>query len=98
MPLTEKQKRYLRSLAHHKKVIVIVGQAGLTDNVVSEIDIALSHHELVKVRINAGDRQTRKTLIEEISQQTQSEIIQTIGHVAVFYRLSDNRKIELPKG
>lgn len=97
MSLTNNQIKFLRSLAHHRKVIIIVGNAGLTENVVLEIDNALNTHELVKVRINAADREERQNMIEAIQQQTQSTIIQTIGHVAVFYRQADKPVIEFPK-
>lgn len=97
MSITEKQRLYLRKLAHHRKVIVILGQHGLSKNVLSEIDLALQHHELVKVRINASDREIRRTLVEQIADDTNSDIIQQIGHLGVFYRRADKPKIVLPK-
>ena len=97
MSLTNNQIKYLRKLAHDRKVIVIVGGAGLTENVLNEIDIALNAHELVKVRINTGEREERASMIEQIQQHTQSTIIQTIGHVAVFYRQAKKPVIELPR-
>jgi RNA-binding protein len=96
MSLTEKQRKHLRALAHHRKVIVIVGQSGLTENVIGEIDNALGHHELVKVRINAGDRDARQAMIDNIRAQTESEVVQTIGHIGVFYRAADKPVISLP--
>jgi len=97
MSLTNNQIKQLRKLAHHRKVIIIVGNAGLTENVLLEIDNALNTHELVKIRINAGDHAERNKMIEKIQQHTQAIIIQTIGHVAVFYRQADKPIIELPK-
>lgn len=96
MSLTNNQIKYLRKLAHDRKVIVIVGGAGLTENVLVEIDNALNTHELVKVRVNTGEREERTAMIEKIQQHTQSTIIQTIGHVAVFYRQAKKPVIELP--
>ena len=95
MNLSQKQIKELRKLAHHRKVIVIVGQHGLTDNVMNEIDQALEIHELLKVRINASDKEERNLIIDQIAQQTGSEIIQRIGHVAVFFRRSDEVKINI---
>ncbi len=92
MPLLQKQLKKLRKLAHHQKVIVIVGQHGLTDSVMFEIDNALEIHELLKVRINAGDKTERNQVIDNISQQTQSEIVQRIGHIAVFYRQGEDNQ------
>ena len=92
MPLSQKQLKALRKLAHHQKVIVTVGQHGLTDAVMFELDKALEIHELLKVRISAGDKTEREPIIDKIAQQTQSEIVQCIGHVAVFYRQGENNK------
>lgn len=97
MPISSQQLRHLRKLAHHLKVIIIIGQHGLGENVLNEIEQALEYHELVKVRVNAADRSERNTIIDSISQQTRSDVIQRIGHIAVFYRRSDEVKITLPK-
>lgn len=95
-PLTEKQRLYLRKMAHHRKVIVMLGQHGLTDNIVSEVDLALQHHELVKVRVTASERDTRRALIAQIAERTNSDIIQEIGHLGVFYRRAQKPTIVLP--
>jgi len=94
MSLTNNQIKQLRKLAHHSKVIIIIGNAGVTENVLLEVDNALNTHELIKVRINAGDRSERDKMIEQVQQHTHSTIIQTIGHVAVFYRQADKPVIE----
>ena len=95
MSLSQKQIKKLRKLAHHLKVIVIVGQHGLTDPVMFEIDNALEIHELLKIRINASDKTERNQLIDRIAQQTQSEIVQRIGHIAVFYRQGDDNQLSI---
>ncbi|MDY6979439.1 MAG: ribosome assembly RNA-binding protein YhbY [Pseudomonadota bacterium] len=97
MSLTSSQKKFLRQRAHHLKPVVIVGQHGLGENVLGEIDNALAHHELIKVRVNAADREERQQLIEQISEHSQAEQVQLIGHVAVFYRPADEPKIQLPR-
>ena len=98
MPLSEKQKRDLKRQAHHLKPVVIVGQHGLSDNVHQEIDIALSHHELIKVRVNAGDRPERAALVAEIVQRSGSERVLEVGHIiALFRRNPDKPKINLIK-
>ena len=98
MPFTITQTKTLRSLAHTLKPVVIIGQNGLSENVVNEITQALEHHELIKVRVNAGDRKQRTELIERILAATQSELVQSIGHIAVFYRHNPKRnQIQLPK-
>jgi RNA-binding protein len=95
MSLNQKQVKHLRKLAHHLKVVVIIGQHGLTDNVMNEIDNALEIHELLKVRINASDKTERNQIIDQIAQQTGSDIIQRIGHIGVFYRPGDEKKISI---
>ena len=97
MPITKKQRRHLKTLAHHLTPVVIVGQHGLTDGVLSETAITLETHELIKVRINAGDRIERNNMVDEIVKKTGAELVQTIGHVAVFYlRHPEKPKIRLP--
>ncbi|MFP3873615.1 MAG: ribosome assembly RNA-binding protein YhbY [Thiohalophilus sp.] len=97
MSLTSSQKKFLRQRAHHLKPVVIVGQHGLGENILAEVDNALAHHELIKVRVNAADREERQQLIEQISEHSQAEQVQLIGHVAVFYRPAEEPKIQLPR-
>lgn len=73
-----------------------MGNAGLTENVMSEIEIALNHHELVKIKI-AGNSDERKTIANTIENQTSAVLVQSIGHTASFYREADKPKIQLPK-
>ncbi len=93
MPLSEKQKKHLRRLAHPMNPIVMLGNAGLTDGVIAELDRALKDHELVKVTARVGDREARDSALNDLASRTSSEIVQRIGHVGVFYR----RRPELPK-
>ena len=86
MQLTLKQKKHLRNLAHSMKPVVIVGQHGLTENVSREVDQALEHHELIKVRVNAGDREDRARIVDLLLSEASAELVQQIGHIAVFYR------------
>ncbi len=62
-----------------------------------EIDLSLAHHELIKVKIQAADRDQRKAMIEEICDTLNCECAQTIGHIAVLYRPADKPVITLPK-
>ncbi|MGW8303683.1 MAG: ribosome assembly RNA-binding protein YhbY [Desulfobacterales bacterium] len=96
MPLTGKQKHYLRGLAHQRKPVVMVGDAGLTENVIAEIDQALAHHELIKVKIRNSDRVARQQIAESICEQTSCEAVQMIGQIAVFYRKAPSPNINLP--
>jgi RNA-binding protein len=93
MSLTEKQKKHLRRLAHPMNPIVMLGNAGLTDAVVAELDRALTDHELVKVSARVGERDARNDTLTTLANRTTSELVQQVGHVGVFYR----RRKELPK-
>ncbi|GAB6140630.1 ribosome assembly RNA-binding protein YhbY [Methylosoma difficile] len=83
-------KKQLRTAAHELKPVVMIGQAGLTPAVLAEIDIALSVHELIKIKVRA-ERDERKEIIEGICQASKAELIQGIGQVAVIYRLNPNK-------
>lgn len=97
MQLSQKQIRYLRGLAHHRKPVVIIGGAGLTQAVLDEIDSSITHHELIKIRVNADDKASRQSMIGEICSKLNCTEIFSIGHVATFYRRSKKPVIELPK-
>ena len=86
MPLSEKQKKYLRRLAHPLHPVVMLGNAGLTEGVLLELDRALTDHELVKVSVRVGDREVRNAALASLSQRTSSELVQRVGHVGVYYR------------
>jgi len=97
-PLNANQKRYLRSLAHDLKAVILIGQKGVTEAVLKELDIALAHHELVKVRLADDDRESRMQSIERIAGETRADVVQTIGRVACFYRRNPERaQFTLPK-
>ncbi|MDP8078727.1 ribosome assembly RNA-binding protein YhbY [Phocoenobacter skyensis] len=95
--LTTKQKQYLKSLAHHLSPVVMLGNNGLTEGVLAEIDCALNHHELIKVKISGADREMKQLIIDAIIRETKATNVQTIGHILVLYRESEDKKITLPK-
>lgn len=97
MKLSEKQRKYLRGLAHGRDPIVMIGNAGLSAGIVNELDIALGAHELVKVRARVGDREARDAALDQLAQQTSSSLVQRIGNVGVFYRAHKEKpRIVLP--
>jgi RNA-binding protein len=99
MKLTEPQKRHLKGLGHHLKPVVLVGQHGLTEGVIAEMGVALDAHELIKVKISAGDRPLRDALIDGLTQATSASLIQRIGNVAVLFRRNPKKpRIALPSG
>ncbi|MGB5065492.1 MAG: ribosome assembly RNA-binding protein YhbY [Candidatus Competibacter sp.] len=95
--LTNPQKRHLKALAHHRKPVVIIGDSGITPAVTHEILLALDHHELIKIRVNAEDRETREAMIAEICATTDATLVQRIGHIATLFRRNhETPRIELP--
>lgn len=95
--LDSDQKKHLRGLAHSLKPVVAIGNAGMHENLIREIDLTLKHHELIKIKVNASDRDERDKLIESICESTNASLIQRIGHVAAIYRQSKDKKIIFPK-
>ncbi|MBK1701876.1 ribosome assembly RNA-binding protein YhbY [Thiococcus pfennigii] len=91
-PITERQRRWLKRQVHHLKPVVIVGQHGLSDAVLNEIGLALEHHELIKVKIAAGDRDERDALAAEIAERTAGALIDRIGHTAAFFRANPKKR------
>lgn len=97
MALKNAQKRFLRGLAHDLNPVVMVAERGLAPSVLKEIEIALNHHELIKVRVTAEDRAARDALIAEILAASGAELIHKIGHVVSLYRQNpEQARIELP--
>ena len=97
MSLKANQMRHLRSLAHNLKPVVLLGQHGLTEAVLTEIELALAHHELIKIRIPGMDRDDKRDTIEAICGQTGAELVQAIGHMAVLFRKrAKDSQINLP--
>ena len=83
-------KKKFRAAAHTLKPVVMIGQSGLTAAVLAEIELALNSHELIKVKIRA-ERDERKLISEKICIDTGAELIQTIGQIAVIYRLNPDK-------
>ena len=94
MNLSESQKKYLRGLGHELKPLVMIGDAGLSDSVLAEFRSTLDHHELIKVRVRAGDRNARDEIIRKLCDDKSAQLIQRVGNVALLYRPNLNKKIE----
>ncbi|ARD42960.1 ribosome assembly RNA-binding protein YhbY [Colwellia sp. PAMC 21821] len=97
MNLNNKQIQYLKGLAHSLKPVVMLGNNGLTEAVVAEIDYALNHHELIKIKIPTDDRETKALIVEAICRETNSTKVQVIGKTLVIFRQTEEKKIRIPK-
>lgn len=88
--LTEAEKKHLKGKAHALKPVVMIGQHGMKDTVMEEINKALAFHQMIKVKISGGDKTYRHALIETIANETDALPLQKIGNIAVLYKR--NRK------
>src|SRR5258705_13859807 len=95
MALTPSRRSALRAEAHKLTPVVIIGDKGLTDLVIAEIDRSLKAHELIKVRAFSDDRKARGEWLEAICERLEAHAVQQIGKVFVIYR--ENPKEEPPK-
>lgn len=97
MNLNKKQIQYLKGLAHSLKPVVMLGNNGLTEAVVAEIDFALNHHELIKVKIPTDDRETKALIVDAICREANAIKVQVIGKTLIIFRQSQEKKIRIPK-
>ena len=96
--ITSKQRSYLRSLAHNIDPTVYIGKAGVTDNVIKEIDQCLEARELVKIKLQEWAELDAKTVANELAPGLRAEFVQAIGRKFTLYRESEeNKQIELPR-
>jgi len=96
--LTGKQKRFLRSKAHHLDPLFQVGKGGVNENMIKQIDDVLESRELIKVNILQNCDEDRDTVAEQLSKGAKAETVQVIGNTIVLYKESKEKKqIELPK-
>jgi len=97
MPLSERQCKYLRRLGHALKPVVQIGARGISESVLTEVDAALEHHELIKVRVRADARAEREAMLAIVLERCRAEMIQRVGHVALIYRRAKKPGIALPQ-
>jgi len=98
MPLSKPQLKFLVSLAHNLKPVIMLGQHGITDNLLKELEIALDHHELVKIKIAGEDRDSRNEIIEQLCRASAAEKVQAIGKTLTLFRRNNKKpRIDLPK-
>ena len=96
MSLNEKEKRHLRKLGHTLEPVLLTGSAGLTPGLLAELDSSLEHHELLKIRVRAGDRDSRDEMIQAMCAAAGAELVHRIGHIALLWRPNPKqRKVQL---
>lgn len=95
--LTGKQKRFLRSEAHHLKPIFQVGKTGVNENMIQQIADVLEKRELIKVSILQNCMEDKDTVAEKLVSGAEAELVQIIGNNIILYKESaENKQINLP--
>ena len=95
--LTAGERRALRARAHHLRPVVMIGDAGLTAEVLREIDTNLKSHELIKIRVLGDERNVRRELVGQICEATGAQPVQHIGKILVIYRPRPAETVAAPK-
>ncbi len=96
--LTNNQKKFLRSIGHSLKPVVMVGQHGLSDAVLAEIESSMGKHELLKIKIRTESKDEKQQMVDKILDFSKSHLVQVIGNVVVIYRAFDEEpQIILPR-
>lgn len=96
--LTGKQKRYLRSLAHHLDPIFQIGKGGVNDHLIRHIEEAIEARELIKISVLNNSIEEAREIAPDIAERSGCELVQVIGKTIVLYKESqDHKTIELPQ-
>jgi RNA-binding protein len=94
---SSKQISHLRTLAHALKPVVMIGNNGLTEKVLHEIEIALNAHELIKIKVQGDDRALRTQMLQDICTKSEAVAVHHIGKQLIIYRAAAKPKILFPK-
>lgn len=84
--LNARQRARLKALAHALEPIIQVGKTGVQDAVIAEVNVALTAHGLIKMKINDPDRDEREQIGTAIAAATDAAIVQRVGKVVVLWR------------
>ncbi|MDM1757403.1 MULTISPECIES: ribosome assembly RNA-binding protein YhbY [Acinetobacter] len=84
--LSIQERKRLRQIGHALNPVVMIGDKGLSENVIEETNRALNDHELIKIKVSGEDREVRAAAITEIAKVTGAEVVQTIGKIALIYK------------
>jgi RNA-binding protein len=91
MELSERQRKYLRGLGHALNPVLLIGNSGVTPAVIAEAKRALHDHELIKVKFRGAEREARDAGLAELAANTESVLLQRIGHTALYYKRRNDR-------
>ncbi len=97
LTLTSNQRRFLRAKAHALNPVVLIGDAGLTEAVMREVELGLKSHELIKIKVAGDDRELRAQWLAKICDELHAASVQHIGKTLVIYRPAAKPTLVLPK-
>ena len=85
-------------MGHALKPVVMVGQHGLSESVLAELESTMNKHELLKIKVRADGKDEKQQMINQIVEVSKSHLIQVIGNIMVIYRAFDeDPQIILPR-
>ena len=96
MQLNNKQKKFLKAKAHALKPIITIGNKGISDSLVSELDETLNAHELLKIKLPGVEKSARSKLLIEVCNMTNAQEIGLIGRIGIVFRPRKDSKFDLP--
>jgi RNA-binding protein len=94
--LNSRQRKFLRARAHPLNVVVTIGAKGLTEAVKEEVELALSIHELIKIKLPADDKSVKQAMLDQMSKDLNAAQVQLIGRVGILFRPAKKPLITLP--
>jgi RNA-binding protein len=86
VPLSSRDRARLKARAHALEPVVRIGHAGITSELVAEVDRALTAHELIKVSIAATDRDERSTLGDGLAERVDAAPVHRVGKILILWR------------
>lgn len=86
MSLSTAQKKQFKKIAHHLKPVILLGENGVTEGVLAELERALEDHELIKIKIAGVEREYKQELVDSLCETSRAELVTMIGHTAVLFR------------
>lgn len=95
--LSPTQLRFLRARAHELNPVVMIGNKGLSETVLREIETALNSHELIKIKDTSGGKTERETHLKQICAAAACHPIQSVGNMLIVFRRAPSPKFELPR-
>lgn len=93
--MTSKERAYLKGLANRVPSLYQVGKDGVSENVVKQIDDALSARELIKGNVLENSMMTAREVAEELAEKTGAQVVQVIGNRFILYRRTDKNLCEM---